>query len=119
QTIPDYYIATPLIDLGAHEPEPSVVNDTFPASFVKVVQSDFLGRRHSSVNVISGQTRPGPGTSSINRLVNSVSGDVTYAPASVTDFTSPRFVRAGEIVSGGNGTFYAPIADEPAIRVRA
>ena len=71
-----------MIDLSSHEPEPMVTNDVFPASPVKVGQADYLGQRHSTLDVIAGQSRPGSTPSLQNeRLITSISGVVTYAPA--------------------------------------
>jgi CSLREA domain-containing protein len=119
----DLYFAKPMIDLASHEPEPAVTNDVFPASPVKVAQADYLGSRHSTLDVIAGQSRPGSKPTLQNeRLITSVGGVVTYAPASVTDYTSPVFAQTGSFVSGHNATIFATVSDNaPAgvIRVRA
>jgi CSLREA domain-containing protein len=117
------YFARPMIDLGSHEPEPLVTNDTFPASIVKMAQTDYLGRRHSTLQILAGQSRPGSSPSLQNeRLVDAISGVVTYAPVGNTDYVPPRFQQTGSVVTGGNATIFATVSDESAggvIRVRA
>ena len=117
------YFAKPMIDLQKHEPEPLVTNNTFPAAPVKVAHADYLGRRHSTLDFIAGQSRPGTtAASQTERLYTSLTGDVTYAASSVTDFTPPRFQQAGAVLSGGTATIFATVSDESSggvIRVRA
>jgi parallel beta-helix repeat protein len=107
------YFAKPMIDLASHEPEPHVTNETFPASPVKVAQADYLGQRHSTLDVIAGQARPGStGSLQDERLFTSITGDVTYAPLSTTDYTPPRFAQNGAVVSNGQATIFATVGDE-------
>jgi hypothetical protein len=101
-----------MIDQASHEPEPNVTNDVFPASPVKMSQADYLGRRHSTLDIIDGQSRPGPTPSLQNeRLVTSIGGVVTYAPSSATDYTPPQFGQTGSFVSGGIATIFATVTD--------
>jgi hypothetical protein len=113
------YFARPMIDQSGHEPEPVVTNETFPASPLKMTQVDYLGRRHSTLQFIAGQSRDGttPSTET-ERLFTNVAGVVTYAPASVTDYVAPRFQQGGAIVSGGNATIFATVTDESTAGVK-
>ncbi len=119
------YFAKPIVDLAAHEPEPQISNDTFPANIVKLAQTDYLGQRHSTIDLIAGQSRPATPPSPIlqnERLVDSIGGKVIYAPVSVTDYTPPQFIQTGAVVSGGTATIFATVKEESAggvTRVRA
>jgi hypothetical protein len=65
------------------------------------------------LDLIAGQSRPGSTPSLQNeRLITSVSGVVTYAPASAADYTPPSFGQTGSFVAGGQATIFATVTDD-------
>jgi len=109
----DPLIATPMIDLSAHEPEALVKNITFPATFATIDHWTAFGANHDSLVVDAGQTRPGTGAGETQRLVDQINLDVLYS--SSTDFAPPLLSSVGSIVDGGTATLFAHTSDSSGV----
>ncbi|GAC1327510.1 MAG: hypothetical protein NVSMB17_01630 [Candidatus Dormibacteria bacterium] len=87
----------PAVDLGAHEPQPNIIDETFPASLVHVSRSVAFGQDRQHLVVVEGQYR-GQG---VQRLVNSLNVDVAYSNS--TDMNPPQLGNASVTRSGNAG----------------
>ena len=105
----DPLIATPMIDLAAHEPESKVTDVTFPATFATLNHWTAFGQNHDQLVVVPGQTREGD----TQRLVDSIDVRVLYS--SSTDFTAPLFTQVGSVVNGTTATLFARTSDPAGI----
>ena len=105
----DPLIATPMIDLAAHEPESKVTDVTFPATFATLNHWTAFGQNHDQLVVVPGQTREG----TTQRLVDSIDVRVLYSNS--TDFTAPLFTQVGSIVNGSTATLFARTSDPAGI----
>ena len=105
----DPLIATPMIDLAAHEPESKVTDVTFPATFATLNHWTAFGQNHDQIVVVPGQTREG----TTQRLVDSIDTRVLYSTS--TDFTAPLFTQVGSIVNGSTATLFARTSDPAGI----
>ena len=105
----DPLIATPMIDLSAHEPESKVTDVTFPATFATLNHWTAFGQNHDQLVVVPGQTREG----TTQRLVDSIDVRVLYSTS--TDFTAPLFTQVGSIVNGSTATLFARTSDPAGI----
>ncbi len=105
-------IATPMIDLAAHEPESKVTDATFPATFASLNHWNAFGQNHDQLVLVPGQTREG----TTQRLVDSIDLQVLYSTS--TDFTAPLFTQVGSVVNGdGTATLFARTSDASGIKV--
>jgi hypothetical protein len=109
----DPLIATPMIDLSAHEPEALVKNITFPATFAAIDHWTAFGANHDSLVLDAGQTRPGIGTGETQRLVDHIKLDVLYSTSN--DFAPPLLSSVGSIVDGGTATLFAHTSDSSGV----
>jgi hypothetical protein len=105
----DPLIATPMIDLAAHEPESKVTDVTFPATFATLNHWTAFGQNHDQIVVVPGQTREG----TTQRLVDSIDTRVLYSTS--TDFTAPLFTQVGSVVNGSTATLFARTSDPAGI----
>ena len=105
----DPLIATPMIDLAAHEPESKVTDVTFPATFASLNHWTAFGQNHDQIVVVPGQTREG----TTQRLVDNIDMRVLYSTS--TDFTAPLFTQVGSVVNGSTATLFARTSDPAGI----
>jgi CSLREA domain-containing protein len=102
-------IATPTIDLSAHEPEANVSNVIFPATFASINHWSAFGANHDQLVVVPGQTRLTDTGGQSQRLVDHIKVEVLYSTS--TDVTPPIFGTVGSIVNGSTATLFAHTSD--------
>jgi uncharacterized repeat protein (TIGR01451 family) len=82
-------LGVPTIDLTAHEPQPNIADETFPASFIHLTRSVALGQDTQRAVLIAGQYR-GQG---LERLVTGAQAEITMSTSANT--TPPIITELG------------------------
>jgi hypothetical protein len=112
----DPVLATPTIDLGAHETERNFIPPYWPASFVNLTRSRQLGAERQSLVINGGQFRATdpPGETGTERVVTSISVDVLYS--SLDDFVPPAIHQVSAVFAAGTARVVVRATDDGTLR---